>query len=107
MATQFEGGSTGALRQDIWGWRRPRSPSGWYQYSFRFTLQASAEVALSAERMEQGGIGGRVLITGMTGETAPAVETDLWQRAVLSAPGSGWRAYIPAAYNASLPVGTR
>ena len=77
----------------------PAKPSGWYSFSFRFTLQASANVELSAERVEQGGIVG-VAITGMVGETAPTVETDLGSVQCTRSP-SGWRAYIPAAYNAS------
>ena len=75
LATQFEGGSTGAIRKNL-GVEHPARPTGWYSYSFRFTLQASAEVALSTERLEQGGIAA-LSITGLTGETAPAVETDL------------------------------
>ena len=75
LATQFEGGSTGALRKNL-GLERPAKPTGWYRYSFRFTLQASAEVELSAERVEQGGIVG-LRISGMTGDAAPTVETDL------------------------------
>ena len=53
LATQFEGGSTGAIRKNL-GVEHPAKPTGWYSYSFRFTLQASAEVALSTERLEQG-----------------------------------------------------
>ena len=98
MATQFEGGSTGALRKNL-GLERPAKPTGWYRYSFRFTLQASADIAFSAERVEQGGIVG-VRISGMTGDTAPAVETDLGSVQCVRA-ADGWRAYIPAAYNAS------
>jgi len=98
MATQFEGGSTGALRKNL-GLERPAKPTGWYRYSFRFTLQASADIAFSAERVEQGGIVG-VCISGMTGDTAPAVETDLGSVQCVRA-ADGWRAYIPAAYNAS------
>ena len=49
--------------------------------------------------MEQGGIVG-VALTGMTGDTAPTVETDLGKIQCARSPG-GWRAYIPAAYNAS------
>ena len=98
MATQFEGGSTGALRKNL-GLERPAKPTGWYRYSFRFTLQASADIAFSAERVEQGGIVG-VRISGMTGDTAPAVETDLGNVQCVRA-ADGWRAYIPAAYNAS------
>ena len=97
-ATQFEGGSTGALCQNP-GLEKPAKPTGWYHYSFRFTLQASAEVELSAERVEQGGVVG-LRICGMAGDTAPTVETDLGTvQCVRTA--DGWRAYIPAAYNAS------
>ena len=69
MATQFEGGSTGAVRRNL-GLEKPAKPTGWYRYAFRFTLQASAEVELSAERVEQGGIVG-LRISGMTGDAAP------------------------------------
>ena len=96
--TQFEGGSTGQLRKNA-GLERPAKPTGWYRYSFRFTLQASAEVELSAERVEQGAIVG-VRISGMTGDAQPAVETDLGSVQCVRA-AEGWRAYIPAAYNAS------
>ena len=98
MATQFEGGSTGAVRRNL-GMEKPAKPTGWYRYAFRFTLQASAEVELSAERVEQGGIVG-LRISGMTGEAAPTVETDLGNVQCVRA-ADGWRAYIPAAYNAS------
>ena len=98
LATQFEGGSTGAIRRNL-GVEHPAKPTGWYSYSFRFTLQASAEVALSTERLEQGGVAA-LSITGLTGETAPTVETDLGSVQCVRL-GSGWRAYIPAAYNAS------
>ena len=98
MATQFEGGSTGALRKNL-GLERPAKPTGWYRYSFRFTLQASADIAFSAERVEQGGTVG-VRISGMTGDAVPAIETDLGGVQCVRA-AEGWRAYIPAAYNAS------
>lgn len=98
LATQFEGGSTGELRQDV-RLEKPAKPIGWYNYSFRFTLQASAEVELSAERMEQGGTVAAAF-TGMVGEMAPTVETDLGNVQAVRL-GSGWRAYIPAAYNAA------
>ena len=97
-AAQFEGGSTGQLRKNL-GLERPAKPTGWYRYAFRFTLQASADVELSAERVEQGGIVG-VRISGMTGDAAPTVETDLGNVQCVRA-ADGWRAYIPAAYNAS------
>ena len=98
VITQFEGGSTGQLRKNL-GLERPAKPTGWYRYSFRFTLQASAEVELSAERVEQGGTVAAAF-TGMVGETAPTVETDLGNVQAVRL-GSGWRAYIPAAYNAA------
>ena len=98
LATQFEGGSTGAIRKNL-GVEHPARPTGWYSYSFRFTLQASAEVELSAERVEQGGTVG-VRISGMTGDAVPAIETDLGSVQCVRA-AEGWRAYIPAAYNAS------
>ena len=98
VITQFEGGSTGQLRKNL-GLERPAKPTGWYRYSFRFTLQASAEVELSAERVEQGGTVG-VRISGMTGDAVPAIETDLGSVQCVRA-AEGWRAYIPAAYNAS------
>ena len=98
LATQFEGGSTGQLRRNA-RLEKPARPTGWYYYSFRFTLQASAEVELSAERMEQGGTVAAAF-TGMVGETAPTVETDLGNVQAVRL-GSGWRAYIPAAYNAA------
>ena len=93
-----QGGSTGELRQDV-RLEKPAKPTGWYYYSFRFTLQASAEVELSAERMEQGGTVAAAF-TGMVGETAPTVETDLGNVKAVRL-GSGWRAYIPVAYNAA------
>ena len=95
---QFEGGSTGAVRRNL-RLEKPAKPTGWYRYAFRFTLQASAEAELSAERVEQGGVVG-LRISGMTGDAAPTVETDLGNAQCVRAP-DGWRAYIPAAYNAS------
>lgn len=69
LSTQFDGGTNGAIHKN-WGQEHPARPTGWYRFSFRFTLQASANVELSAERVEQGGIVG-VAITGMAGDTAP------------------------------------
>ena len=86
------------MRKNL-GLEKPAKPTGWYRYAFRFTLQASAEVELSAERVEQGGIVG-LRISGMTGDAAPTVETDLGNVQCVRA-ADGWRAYIPAAYNAS------
>ena len=98
LVTRFEGGNNGAVRKNS-GLEHPAKPSGWYSFSFRFTLQASANVELSAERVEQGGVVG-LRICGMAGDTAPTVETDLGTVQCVRA-ADGWRAYIPAAYNAS------
>ena len=98
MATQFEGGSNGALRKNL-RLERPAKPTGWYHFSFRFTLQASADITLSADRVEQGGVIG-VAFTGMTGDSAPTVETDLGNIQCARST-NGWQAYIPAAYNAA------
>ena len=95
---QFEGGSNGSIRRNS-GLEHPAKPTGWFRFSFRFTLQASAEVELSAERVEQGGVIG-VAIRGMTGDAAPTIETDLGNVQCVRST-NGWRAYIPAAYNAS------
>jgi len=98
LVTRFEGGSNGAVRKNS-GLEHPAKPSGWYSFSFRFTLQASANVELSAERVEQGGTVG-VRISGMTGDALPIIETDLGSVQCVRA-AEGWCAYIPAAYNAS------
>lgn len=58
---------------------------------------------LSAERVDQGGVIG-LQLTGMAGDTAPTMETDLGRVDCVRCPG-GWRGYIPAAYNAR-PVPT-
>lgn len=94
---QFEGGSTGDVRKNA-GLEHPAKASGWYHYSFRFTLQADVEVELSTQRVEQGGVVG-VRISGMTGDVAPSIDTDLGSVQCVRV-DSGWRAYIPAAYNA-------
>lgn len=98
IVTRFEGGNNGSIRKNE-GLEHPAKPTGWYSFSFRFTLQASANVELSADRTEVGGIVG-VSITGMVGDTAPTIETDLGT-VQCTRSASGWRAYIPAAYNAS------
>lgn len=97
-ADQFEGGKTGDVRRNA-GLEHPAKAAGWYSYSFRFSIDASAEISLSAERVDQGGVVG-VRITGMTGDTAPTIETDLGSVQCVRME-EGWRAYIPAAYNAS------
>ena len=98
LITRFEGSSNGTVRKNS-GLEHPAKPTGWYSFSYRFTLQASANVEFSAERVEQGGIVG-VAITGMVGDTAPTIETDLGN-VQCTRSASGWRASIPAAYNAS------
>lgn len=81
------------------GLERPARAAGYYQYSFRFTIQASAELELSAQRIEQGGVA-TLEISGMVGSGTPTVETDLGSVQCVRSP-AGWRCYIPAAYNAS------
>ena len=81
------------------GLERPARAAGYYQYSFRFTIQASAELELSAQRIEQGGVAA-LEISGMVGSGTPTVETDLGSVQCVRSP-AGWRCYIPAAYNAS------
>ena len=81
------------------GLERPARPAGYYRYAFRFTIQASAELTLSAQRIEQGGVAA-LEISGMVGSGTPAVETDLGSVQCVRSP-AGWRCYIPAAYNAS------
>ena len=66
--TQFEGGSTGAVRRNL-RLEKPAKPTGWYRYAFRFTLQASAETELSAERVEQGGVVVLAAELALTGNT--------------------------------------
>ena len=86
------------------GLERPARPAGYYRYAFRFTIQASAELTLSAQRIEQGGVAA-LEISGMVGSGTPAVETDLGSiQCVRSL--AGWRCYIPAAYNASVGAHT-
>ena len=101
------------------GLERPARPTGCYQYSFRFQIQASAELTVSSSTVEQGGIVG-MRISGMVGTGVPVVETDLGSvqcvradppgaASVLvgsSETGGGWRCYIPAAYNASVGAHT-
>ena len=94
----FRWPSDGAVLRNA-GLERPAKPTGCYQYSFRFTIQASAQLELSAERIEQGGVAA-LEISGMVGTETPAVETDLGSVQCVRSP-AGWRCYIPAAYNAS------
>lgn len=98
-AAQYEGGTTGTLHKNA-RVEQPARPTGYYHYAFRFELHASASLELSADKVEQGGIVG-LLITGMTGDAAPTVETDLGSVQCVRTAGGGWRAYIPAAYNES------
>ena len=94
----FRWPSDGAVLRNA-GLERPSRPTGCYQYSFRFTIQASAQLELSAERIAQGGVAA-LEISGMVGSETPVVETDLGSVQCVRSP-AGWRCYIPAAYNAS------
>lgn len=116
--TEFPWESNNSLHRNP-GLERPARPVGCYQYTVRYTLQASAEITLSSETVEQGGIVG-MRISGMVGSGTPVVQTDLGsvQCVRASAPdaaavvvgsvqvGAGWRCYIPAAYNASVGAHT-
>ena len=90
--------SDGAVVRNA-GQERPARPAGCYRYSFRYTIQASAELELSAQRIEQGGVAA-LEIGGLVGSEPPLVETDLGAVQCVRSP-AGWRCYIPAAYNAS------
>ena len=94
----FDRPADGALVRNA-GLERPAQPTGYYRYAFRYTIQASAELTLSAQRIEQGGVAA-LEIGGMVGNETPAVETDLGSVQCVRSP-AGWRCYIPAAYNAS------
>ena len=94
----FDRPADGALVRNA-GLERPAQPTGYYRYAFRYTIQASAELELSAQRIEQGGIAA-LEIGGMVGSEEPAVTTDLGSVRCVRSP-AGWRCYIPAAYNAS------
>ncbi len=94
--TQYKDGQNGSVVKNN-RLERPARPTGWYSCTFRFALQASAAAELSAERVEQGGVV-CLRITGMTGDTAPSVETDLGSVQCTRCT-DGWCAYLPAAYN--------
>ena len=94
----FDRPADGALVRNA-GLERPAQPTGYYRYAFRYTIQASAELELSAQRIEQGGIAA-LEIGGMVGSEEPVVTTDLGSVRCVRSP-AGWRCYIPAAYNAS------
>ena len=68
------------------GLERPARPAGYYRYAFRFTIQASAELTLSAQRIEQGGVAA-LEISGMVGSETPTVETDLGSVQCVPQPG--------------------
>ena len=97
-ANEFAQPADGAVVRNA-GLERPARASGYYRYSFRFTIQASAELTLSAQRMEQGGTAALEL-SGMVGSEPPAAESDLGTLQFVRSP-AGWRCYIPAAYNTS------
>ncbi len=83
---------------------RPAKPQGWYQYSFRFTLNAAPQITLSKESAAQGSVVG-VKLTGVLGSETPLGECDLgsiW----FCRSGSEWVGYLPVAYNAEAGMHT-
>ncbi len=75
----------------------PAKPIGWYNFNFRFELEAAAQVVLSSETAESGEIVA-LAIHGFLGDDAPIIETDLGDIEPLRI-GSQWRAYIPVSHN--------
>lgn len=80
------------------GLEQPARPAGWYGYRFGFTLAATPQVKLSAEKMRQGDAVA-VFVNGLLGDTPPVLKSDLgavqFQRS-----DAGWVGYLGAAYNA-------
>jgi len=71
-----------------------------YTLVYPGTIQEGGQLTTTlALVVTPGGVVG-LRISGMTGDAAPTVETDLGNVQCVRAP-DGWRAYIPAAYNAS------
>ncbi len=81
------------------GLETPAQATGYYSYSFRFTLNASAILTLSSESASVGAVVA-LQIDGVLGGEVPVIETDLGDITALPF-GSGYRAYLPIAYNTS------
>ncbi len=80
------------------GLEQPARPAGWYGYRFSFTLAATPQVRLSAEKIRQGDAVA-VFVNGLLGDTPPVLKSELGSVQFQQA-GSGWVGYLGAAYNA-------
>ncbi len=81
------------------GVETPAQPTGYYSYTFRFTLAATAILTLSSDSASVGSVVA-LQIDGMLGDNVPTVSTDL--ASVTALPfGSGYRVYLPVSYNTS------
>ncbi len=76
MATQFEGGKHRLSAQKIWGWKSPQSPPAGIVMPSGSPYRPARRWSFPPSGLEQGGIVG-LRISGMTGDAAPTVETDL------------------------------
>ncbi len=81
------------------GIETPAQPTGYYSYSFRFTLAATAILTLSDDEVSVGEAVA-LQISGILDGNVPTISTDLGDVTPL-AYGDGYRAYIPVAYNTS------
>ncbi len=81
------------------GIETPAEPTGYYSYSFRFTLSATAILTLSADSASVGTVVA-LQIDGIMGDDIPTISTDLGDITALPFDG-GYRAYLPIAYNTS------
>lgn len=79
------------------GVETPAQPTGYYTYSFRFTLAATAILTLSADSASVGSVVA-MQIDGIMGSDVPTISTDLGSITALPYSG-GYRAYLPIAYN--------
>ncbi len=81
------------------GVETPAQATGYYSYSFRFTLNATAILNLSAESAAVGSVVA-LQIDGVLGDNIPTITTDLGDVTALPFDG-GYRAYLPITYNAA------
>ncbi len=81
------------------GVETPAQATGYYSYSFRFTLAATAILTLSADSASVGSVVA-LQIDGIMGDDVPTISTDLGDITALPFDG-GYRAYLPITYNTS------
>ncbi len=92
----YEAIGTGAILMNP-GVETPAQPIGYYNYNFRFELEAAAQVVLSSQTAESGEVVALV-IHGFLGDDIPIIETDLGNLEALRV-GLQWRAYVPVSHN--------